>query len=238
MLSITKSSAAPEELYKYLSFRNTRNLQSIFVDSELYFPRPSSFNDPFEFTPRRYKTKKFRRVTTPKHPLREGALDRVLEKHWVEYYEDINRRGVYCLSATHDDIVMWSHYTDGHKGLVAVFRTDNAFFARARPADYDPIRSNLSPCDIVQKRRVDDVMLRKLDLWRYEREWRIVEEAGDVCYPYPAESLIGVIFGCKSHKKDRQLVYKLTEGRELRFWHANLSKYWYRLEFTEIGRSA
>src|SRR5262249_33519683 len=37
--------------------------------------------------------------------------------------------GLICLSEVPDDILMWSHYTEGHSGLVIGFNTTDEFFA-------------------------------------------------------------------------------------------------------------
>jgi Protein of unknown function (DUF2971). len=36
--------------------------------------------------------------------------------------------GLICLSAVPNNILMWAHYTDGHRGLVVGFDTSNEFF--------------------------------------------------------------------------------------------------------------
>ena len=65
---------------------------------------------------------------------------------WIDFRQKLR---VYCVSETHDDILMWSHYSDCHKGAVIKHKClaehDRAICA-AVPIEYDtdiPIIANL-----------------------------------------------------------------------------------------------
>ena len=52
-------------------------------------------------------------------------------KFRMSHMESISREfGLICLSEIPDDILMWSHYTKGHTGLVVGFDTTNELFAK------------------------------------------------------------------------------------------------------------
>ena len=47
------------------------------------------------------------------------------------YKRELNKRiGILCLSRKHDSILMWSHYTENHKGFVLGFDSNHDFFKK------------------------------------------------------------------------------------------------------------
>jgi DUF2971 family protein len=49
----------------------------------------------------------------------------------------VNRLGVFCLAGTPENILMWSHYSNGHTGFCLEFRhEDEPFLGRALPLTY------------------------------------------------------------------------------------------------------
>src|SRR5579863_2139262 len=50
--------------------------------------------------------------------------------------EEIARRRIYCLTPHADNILMWSHYADDHRGVCLEFSTSVQLFATAREVQY------------------------------------------------------------------------------------------------------
>ena len=49
------------------------------------------------------------------------------------YKRELNKRiGILCLSKKHDSILMWSNYTENHKGFVLGFNSNHDFFKKTR----------------------------------------------------------------------------------------------------------
>ena len=51
---------------------------------------------------------------------------------------DVDKMGILCFSEHCDDILMWSHYSDGHKGFCLEFDRERLeAWKFCRPVDYD-----------------------------------------------------------------------------------------------------
>src|SRR4029077_17510760 len=112
------------------------------------------------------------------------------------------------------DLLMWSHYANSHRGLCLEFATSiyEVFFGRTQPVVYSGERSIFDPRE-PEAKQVENVVLTKSEHWTYELEWRIVEQDGDGPYEFPAETLAGVIFGCRTSDKDKTKVQRwIREG--------------------------
>lgn len=107
--------------------------------------------------------------------------------------EMLNRDlGVLSLSAKYDDLLMWSHYTESHRGFVLEFDTGSTFFNQAHPpshvaanqeeidafkseygflrqVEYSDLRSS-----VVVTQLTFDHLLVKSKGWEYESEWRML----------------------------------------------------------------
>ena len=124
-------------------------LKRIFTHNELYFASPIKLNDPFDcktlFTFQgsrkvdfwhyfygmvRYKFPNLSEKETKKKvdALSQGKLHKdprrrnVQIETWLKILlsEDA-KLGILCLSEKRDDILMWSHYADGHTGFCLEF---------------------------------------------------------------------------------------------------------------------
>lgn len=108
----------------------------------------------------------------------------------------IRALGVFSMSEVNDDILMWSHYADSHRGICVEFETRNLGMP-VYPIKYSgsrPVFDVFDPDhDSVGRRCV----LTKSSHWEYEKEWRIVVNGSTVA-ALPSESLTGVVFGCRA----------------------------------------
>src|SRR5262249_46903341 len=89
------------------------------------------------------------------------------------------RFGMLCLSEKPDNILMWSHYSDGHRGMVIgldtdLFREGGESFRVNYPennerVEYKPFRS---PGDSEFETYLKELPRTKGLNWAYEKEWR------------------------------------------------------------------
>ncbi len=194
------------------------------VHSKHFFASPLSFNDPFDCRPNfelrgtqdqllkyyeslvaRYMPKLGRdagraearlRVTDPAFdPRLPGNMDRFRRM----YHDNVTSKvGVMCLSEVHDDILMWAHYADSHRGVCLVFDPSEPFFAKAQPVHYRDDRPHVNPLIHTQDQMLDAAMFTKSNHWKYEREWRILQyRKGDGVYTIPSRALVQVVLGAE-----------------------------------------
>jgi len=222
----------PHALYRYRALIDDtideRRLKPVFVNHQLYFPSRRRLNDPFEcivpsfiYTPphvlQQFLEEKVRRLLPDLTPeqIREKAAAIDLERLRQDIQNDVDKVGILSLTEERDNLLMWSHYANGHCGLCLEFATSiyEVFFGRAQPVIYSDDRSLFNPRESETK-RVEKIVLTKSKHWTYELEWRIVEhQKGEGLHEFPAETLTGVIFGCRTSDKDKDKVNRwICEG--------------------------
>jgi hypothetical protein len=93
----------------------------------------------------------------------------------------MNQFGVLSVASHNDNMAMWAHYGETHRGFVIGLRTDGAPLTK-RPGEipgegelmqvvYSVGRVTV-PCDPLDL--PPDLLVRKAATWSYEEEWRLV----------------------------------------------------------------
>ena len=198
-----------------------------------YFSSPLSFNDPFDCRPNftlngsKVQLQKYYEGLVARHMpelgrdarraearrrLSDPAYDQRLPKNMVGfrqmYHETVTAHvGVMCLSEVHDDILMWAHYGDSHRGVCLIFDPTEPFFATAQPVRYRATRPIVNPLVNTQDEMLDAAMFTKSDHWAYEKEWRILQyKKGAGVYTVPDAALVQVVLGAQVSEADIQRV--------------------------------
>lgn len=258
-------------LYKYRSLDD--HTERIITHNEVYFSPISSFNDPFDckcsiITEYGSYNDKFKYLYEVHQKYHQGiddldgrmkiaiALNTDLFNQTVidVYNRIIGKMGVLCLSATNNNILLWSHYAENHKGLCIQFKVkkDNDFIGKAEKVKY---QSNYPTTDFFKWVELNfgglEVMpLIKSQLWEYEKEYRIIKhhdssediESIESLPPahgiatFPEELLSGIIFGCKMEKSDKNKVRGWIKQRKTkpRLYQAQMKKKEFGLDIIPI----
>ncbi len=221
-------------LYKYRSLDgiNKQRAERIFTHSELYFPTPLQFNDPFDcginlsFEGTReewcsYVDRIFSEQATGLSPAKRLMLRRRLKRArpidgLSEQYiaEMMVKLGIFSLSETPVDILMWSHYADSHRGICIGFYSGpkDQFFRIFQAVQYQEDYPTTRVYDDVMQ-RMEAMLLTKSNHWGYEREYRIIDhEHGPGKKHFPSELLACVILGSKIKEPDRSDVIKWAKA--------------------------
>lgn len=239
-----------EKLYKYrsLSGSSKRYTEAAIRKQEIYFSPPSAFNDPFECrcivdlsstdeqwaelqasalqsrdpTLSRPQALNIARSNYPRPAdAQRRQIEQGLRQHIIgELERDI---GIFCLSRPNDDILMWAHYADSHRGVCLEFsvRVDPPFFTEAQPVRYQDGYPTFNYFNSTKDERAEKSFLTKSKHWAYEREFRMIDFTnGPGVRRYPRELLTGVILGCAASSSDedevRCLLAALSHSVELR----------------------
>lgn len=259
----------PAHFYKYrsLSSEQSEFTRKIFIGNELYWASPLTFNDPFDCAPvhvlsgsrlkrelaiRRIFQDQMPHLTKPQIKSRAAEAMRRppqdIEKTMTEGQTALMRHtGVCSLSTVPDNILMWSHYADAHRGICLRFtpqakrlpKVDDSdiHFELAYPVKYSEFRPEI---DILWKDReglLDKMLLTKADFWSYEQEWRMISwNAGPGAYKFPSECLDAIIFGARSSPADRELVAGWVNERPhpIKLYEAKFNGRLFRLDIHEI----
>ena len=124
----------------------------------------------------------------------------------------LQEKGVACFLDNKDNLLMWAHYADSHKGVCLKFDVLEAldFFAPAKRVKYAssyPIYNYLS-----DKNKVADLLFTKSKDWEYEGEVRVIKDKPDN-YTFPKSALKEVIFGCNITIGDKKTISAILSDK-------------------------
>jgi len=146
--------------------------------------------------------------------------------------------GVLSLSEASDNLLMWAHYADSHRGFVLALNEQHPTFNSRRSDNdefYHPrqvIYSNDRPSQALGELEGDDFLLSKSLDWAYEREWRVIKplvdaetenDDGVALFSLPAEAIEGIILGTNISQDDRAALENLIRSDD-RYCHAWLKE--------------
>ncbi len=243
-------------LYKYRSLagNNIDWVAETISKSTLRFGSVLEFNDPFDSAPiydlkggetevRKYFMQMFsqrspgmgraerRRIAKlAANPLKRQALLVDLDKGMRS---EVAKLAVYCLSEVRDNILMWAHYADSHKGVCLRFKASSStpFFGRAQQVNYQIDRPKVDPIHNSRDDQTRNALLTKADYWSYEKEWRIVDylnPPGVVAFPEPL--LDGIILGARidtaAERQLRSEIAARTHAMEIFRASLDSSSFW------------
>jgi hypothetical protein len=149
----------------------------------------------------------------------------------------LEKMGLFCMSKRCDHLLMWAHYAQNHTGLCFVFDAANEFFGRAQEIRYARDYPKVQYLRASKQLITEATLLTKAGVWRYEREWRVVEhEKGPGSYRFPPEALVGVILGYQMPPTNKQLIYQWCARRARRpqIFHARPAEREFRLTLKDI----
>jgi len=237
--------------------------------------RPNEFNDPFELAPGAFGKltiadleKMYADAEWVAHwdpPLlpddpdeRHDALAKgveVLGTTAAEIMaEELDRisstRAVICLSVDPASILMWSHYSENHRGFVVGIAHRRLGDLPIFPVEYTDRRvlyKATTPFKVHPNVRSLDMFLRKATQWSYEREYRsiwpltelIPGAIGDTpahCRPLAPEAIVEVRLGWRAAAELETQIRAALEaiGSPARLLRARLHPRRYKLEFAPI----
>lgn len=226
----------PRHLYKYRSLASDQDIlraQDLIVNNRIYFAAPSSFNDPFEgqvtisFGAPLHQKFDFLTNYALDHGLQSSQANkwalRVLENniaepeaHIHDYLREAfrNRAGICTLSEINDDILMWAHYSDSHKGICIEFTPTTSvhlkWFENAVPVTYQkefPLVQYYESSERPSEKDALTAMATKSVHWCYEKEWRLLR-AKPGCHELPGGVISAVITGCAISMEHTRLVHE------------------------------
>jgi hypothetical protein len=236
-------------IYKYRSWKD-QNHKACLVKNSLFYASPTQINDPFDFKitidysflDNEEKRNKYidtliadsgNRIN-PNHPFvwkrREELLRKfrenpeALQNEFDAISENFSDRryGVISFSQRWDSILMWTHYSDNHKGFCIgynrkKFEMSNLYgacgvvhysdlYPKVDPLDYDFLK-----IEILQTHT-------KASDWQYEKEYRLVkifedEEVREI--HIPDDFIEEVIIGLNTSRDDYDQINEICKKKNI-----------------------
>ncbi len=153
-------------------------IHELLVDGKLFMPCPAMFNDPFDC-----------------------SLDESMRLSFIE-------SAIGCFSVVPNDVLMFSHYADNHKGLCVGF--DTRQLITSLETKTSSVRADLRPVWYFSKMPKLNLLTQpalcatcKDDIWKYENEFRIFLSKGAKLEPsgifaFDRAAIVEIICGCKA----------------------------------------
>jgi len=204
----------PQFVYKYYKLNNYT--EKVLSESKIWFGSPLNFNDPFDcqLTPNTTNTEKeiegYLKANTSFNRVKRREAIKGIRNGNISWREAItnslnkitSNSGITSFCGSNTNILMWSHYSDSHKGICLKFdlsKSPETFLYPIKiiyTKEY-PTFNFLNKKDDI----IEFLFQTKSDLWEYESELRVVKPTIGA-YPFSKKSLTEITFGCKTDLKD------------------------------------
>lgn len=234
----------PQFIYKYTTIN--KFLYETLIRNELWFSSPFDFNDPYDSAiPINLVLESYKRTKgfeTDEKFIKDNQEMIVKPIKFGNQLEDLRKTvGVCCFSAIEDNLIMWSHYADNHKGILLKFDVSElqkvfskiyavVYSDKIKEIDYESSPENL----------LNKLITRKSNHWRSEKEIRIItKKRGN--YAFPKIALKGIRFGlkCDHHQqKDVMSIVKKFGYDHILFTAVSTTNYDYKLSTSLITVSS
>jgi len=226
-------------LYKYCSFG--ANSLSILINRKVWYCKPADFNDPFDgdfYLDTSCTFEDFQTIYGLETPpgLHEAVKSAYCDSNGMVKNEVIEKErwsvdvlkniGVLCLTPSRDNVLMWSHYADEHRGFSIKFDIPESIPVNKINYAIDLPNHHLS---FFAKRPLSanngylDFQYTKHLNWKYEDEHRILVSGGNRLVDLPGR-IIEINFGCQmpdSHKETiSNMVKMLPDSEDVKLFSA------------------
>lgn len=204
----------PPIIYKYSKL--DEYFFQLLIKNEFWFSEPKAFNDPYDcnicfaekapeseqeikenyFLPSDFDRDIFKGKS-------EQEIGEIFEsKARTEAYKEndylkqikqqAHNAGICCFSATHNNLLMWSHYADSHRGVCIGYSSNELLqsFGEINWVKYGNKFPEIKSLESFPKR---EVMTTKSEDWAYEKELRII--ASPQAHPFKRDAVKELIFG-------------------------------------------
>jgi len=141
-------------LYKYRTLTDFQRFMDIIVNKRLYAAHYKDLNDPME----------------GQYYYKDGILNNSIRE---KLYTDKNQLKILSLSKEKNNLLMWSHYSDGERGIaIGVKINDNIYDVT------DVLYDGLHEVDRENYINLSarGILSHKLSVWNYEKEVRVFVE--------------------------------------------------------------
>ena len=150
--------------------------------------------------------------------------------------------GIFCLTETFENLLMWSHYSNSHKGFVLGFNADHTYFQQTedkkgiagyvKKVRYTTERPKITLIDLSKTNEqnldnwVKNIIWVKSGVWEYESEWRMINGLRDadfkkeqngsaIClFHFPLESIERIYLGCKMERIKKGEILSIIKAKK------------------------
>lgn len=247
--------------YKYLPIERLSYLN----DELLRFTQPADLNDPFECRPQmpnhqdflpalKLIGKSFKKDgKTATEYVDNNFTPEWLDKFYNEAYEKTNQDiGILSLSRKWNNSLMWSHYTNAHKGFCIGFNSNHSFFTDYLSNDgntskhvldviYSEKRVKIPTSHLEPKLLFQPHITKSID-WRYEDEVRVIATLNSAdeskkqlpfdifLFKVPHEAISEIVMGVNISEEEKTIIEKFGVKNQVSIYKAKISNTKFNLD--------
>lgn len=221
-------------LFKFKSAKTiedlTRDIQTI-KDDQIWFSGVQYLNDPFEKV---YSTKTFDEYESSEQIVTDFFIP--YRKTIDEYFEKV---GVLSLCEENTNLVMWSHYSDNHRGYCIEYELNSNIINKLNFENDDEvflmeIEYEDNPIDFLSlPSNFQFYLRRKSNLWKYENEFRYISSKNGL-HNIPKDAVKAIYLGANINKIVKDTFFRLCTDKKINLYQSKLSKNSYTLKFEKI----
>lgn len=151
--------------------------------------------------------------------------------------------GVYSLSKSYKDELLWAYYADSHKGFCIEYDLQELMKYQlpdevAIHVEYKEFMPTIYSLDLLQMNKNAESIREKLIgtksiRWKHEDEIRVVSGKTGL-YEYDFRALKAIYFGHRSTERIRRLAMRLLRGRGVKYYLMGLKDDTYELDRVEM----
>lgn len=254
------------QLYRFTKFDDLHPeyLEDLLVNLKLYHSLPEKFNDPFECKPHWNWPKTANKVKAVRKRLARVAKDRGKKRKDADQFaaiamrdkdklQDAIRRSaiknyqklrICSYSSSIDNILLWSHYADSHKGICIEFdstKLPTSISMKVHYQDEYPKIEYPLPSDVTGFIPV----LTKSTAWKYEQEFRsiLVAEAENqplndgTSFLLSRNTITNIYLGAEITDSHKEYILELIGRSNInpQIWVATLSNNTYSIDFQKLN---
>jgi hypothetical protein len=214
-------------IYKYRDWKDS-NHKKVLNNLELFFSSPKSLNDPFDSKIRfdlpsdlDNASENLKIKGIPPEFIKNYILIRDKNESLSSKDEDIliDKIGIISFSKTWKNILLWSHYSNNHKGFCVGFNADLLSFEKTKKRDVEYPFDNKYPIIEPREENLETKFFTKSLDWKYEEEYRIVKIFEELTEcdalirkeSFPKEALAEVYLGLEMEENHKQEILNLCK---------------------------
>lgn len=157
--------------------------------------------------------------------------------------DTLDKRGITCFSKRDDILLMWSHYSDKHKGVCLTFdfERDKDFLTLPYKVSYPESHPKVNPF-INRGNETQFLLATKSKEWEYEKEVRVVKEAAvhtkfQGAVGFNPLALTEIKFGYKVSPEDVRIIRNLVLRKypHIKLFRSQIKKAEFGIEFIPLN---
>jgi Protein of unknown function (DUF2971) len=129
----------------------------------------------------------------------------------------VGKIGIFSMSKLSDDILMFSHYANNHKGIVLEFEVEEG---QEPFQEVESVRYATTMAPVTASNALDLILIKSWQ-WTYEQEVRALKPVAGI-HKFQPNTLKSIVFGAEMDPKDKVLVLNWIKdsGKQLNILQA------------------